>query len=178
MSDPFIGEIKIFAGNFAPHGWAFCNGQIMRIVQNTALYSILGTTYGGDGKTTFALPNLQGRAAIQQIPNSPDYALGESGGAETATLNANQIPGHLHPVRASTSGGTHTDPAEMVWAAAGKSRGFKMYTADTTQLVQMNSGALAPFGNSQETSPSHNNMMPYLALNFVIALQGLYPSKD
>lgn len=174
MSSPFVAEIRIFACNFAPTGWAFCDGQILPISQNTALFSLLGTTYGGDGRTTFALPNLQGAAPLMPGQGSglSLRSLGETGGATNITLLTTEIPMHTHTVNASTTGGTQIDPSNQVWAVAGVARGTRMYTA-TANATTMNPASLAISGSGQP----HNNLMPYLTLNFCIALQGIYPPR-
>lgn len=173
MADQFVAEIRIFAGNFAPLGWAFCNGQILPISQNTALFSLLGTTYGGNGTSTFALPNLQGCA-----PNGEGQGagltyrvLGETGGAPTVTLTGNEIPPHIHMPNAVTGGGNGTSPAAAVWASQAGRTPPPAYAS--TANVAMNPGAIGPTGGGQP----HNNMPPYLALNFIIALQGVFPPR-
>jgi microcystin-dependent protein len=176
MSDQFVAEIRIFAGNFAPTGWAFCDGQILPISQNTALFSLLGTTYGGDGKATFALPNLQGSAPLQagQGPGLSLRDLGQTGGAQSVTLLQSQLPSHSH--RAQGRGGFLGDqvsPANNVWSKAQYGRqGSPMYSVTGAQ--QMSPGAISNAGGSQP----HNNLMPYLTLNFIIALQGIFPPRS
>ena len=170
MSDPYIGEIKIFAGNFAPRGWAFCNGQLLPIAQNTALFSLIGTTYGGDGRTTTALPNLQGRVPMHpgRGPGLTARRLGQRGGSETATLAESQMAGHNHELpaidnrayQANPEGGQFLGAAEM-YAPAGV----------TTPMA---SQALGDTGGSQP----HNNLQSFLVMNFIIALVGLYPSRS
>jgi microcystin-dependent protein len=174
MSDPFIGEIKLFAGNYAPYGWEFCNGQLLRITQYTALFAVIGNLYGGDGKTNFALPNLQTRAPLQQGQGTglSRYTQGQTGGDITATLSQGQMPIHVHPVKASTSPGTQADPNGMVWGVAGVARGTSLYTA-TQQNVQMNANALSSSGGGL----THNNWMPYLPLSFIIAVTGIFPTR-
>jgi microcystin-dependent protein len=176
MSSPFIGEIRMFAGNFAPRGWAMCNGQISAISQNTALFSLLGTTYGGDGRTTFALPNLQGRTPTQagQGPGLTNRTLGETGGAEIVTLTTGGLPNHTHLAGASTTTGSQVGPTDGVWAPSGASKGKKMYAAARGTGPAMSAQALTSAGAGQP----HNNMPPYLAVNFIIALQGIYPSRN
>ncbi len=176
MSDPFVAEIKMFACNFAPRGWAFCNGQLLSISQNTALFSLLGTTFGGDGRTTLALPNLQGRGALSSGhgPGLSTRALGQTGGSETVTLTLNQMPSHRHPVNAKISGGT-ASPTNMVWGTAGAAKAAaNFYAPAASPTVAMNPAALATIGGNQ----LHNNMMPYLALNICIALVGVYPPRS
>ena len=176
MTEPFIAEIRIFAGNFAPRGWAFCNGQLMPISQNTALFSLLGTTYGGDGRTTFALPNLQGAAPLQQGqgPGLSPYNLGQRGGETTVTLTSAEMPAHTHTPMANTVSSQVPTPAGNTWAPPGAGRGLNIYDASPGSSPQMNPNALSPSGGSQP----HNNMPPYLTLNFIIALQGLFPSRN
>ncbi|MEM5585249.1 tail fiber protein [Roseibium sp. AS2] len=175
MSEPFIAEIRIFAGNFAPRGWAFCDGQLLPIAQNTALFSLIGTTYGGDGRTTTALPNLQGRAPMHpgRGPGLTSRRLGERVGAETVTLTEAQIPSHSHTVRASSTSGGIAIPA--VTTSFGRSGSDRAYHSDTaSNLVDMAFEALSTTGGGQ----AHDNVQPYLAMNFIIALLGLYPSRS
>jgi microcystin-dependent protein len=173
MSDQFVAEIRIFAGNFAPTGWALCDGQLLPLSQNTALFSLLGTTYGGDGKTNFALPNLQGMAPLQpgQGPGLSLYDLGESGGGTDVTLLNTELPGHNHTVSCFNGAGTQLGPAGAAWANDGVTRGAQIYAAAGS--ANMNPGAFAAPGS---TLP-HNNMPPYLVLTFIIALQGIYPPR-
>jgi len=175
MADPFVAEIRIFPFNFAPTGWAFCNGQLMPISQNTALFSLLGTTYGGDGKSTFALPNLQGRAAMfdGQGPGLSLRDLGEQGGEPNVTLIISEMPAHTHVVNAKVAGGT-ASPTNMVWgtSSAAKVAAF-FYAPAAPAPVGMNPAALSIAGGSLP----HNNLMPYLTLNFNIALQGVFPPR-
>ena len=172
--DPFVAEIRIFAGNFAPRGWAFCNGQLLPISQNTALFSLLGTTYGGNGQSTFALPNLQGSAPIGegQGPGLTPRPLGGAGGAATVTLTGTQIPAHSHTPNAVTGGGNTTSPAGAVWASDVGHTPPPAYAS--TANDQLGAGAIGPTGNGQP----HNNLPPYLTLNFMIALQGVYPPRS
>jgi microcystin-dependent protein len=172
MSDPFIGQIQPFGFNFSPRGWAFCNGQLLPISQNTALFSLLGTTYGGDGRTTFALPDLRGRVALHsgQGPGLSDRRLGERGGSQTSTLTAAQLAAHTHtfaPPSNSTPG--NTDVASNHYPAQMPEDNYQ--TTTDSSLAPGTSGST---GNSQ----SVNNMQPYLALNFCIALTGLFPSRS
>jgi microcystin-dependent protein len=178
--DPFVAEIRIFPFNFAPLGWAFCNGQLLPISQNTALFSLLGTTYGGDGKSNFALPNLQGCVPMHpgQGPGLSLQDLGETGGSETVTLITSQIAAHGHFLNATTSAGTAADPSNGLyangnWSNQGSSGAVQYYSA-TTPSASLNANALAPAGGDQP----HNNLMPYLTLNFCIALQGVYPPRS
>ncbi|KZM49024.1 tail fiber protein [Labrenzia sp. OB1] len=175
MSDPFIAEIRIFAGNFAPRGWAFCDGQLLPISQNTALFSLIGTIYGGDGRSTTALPNLQGRAPMHpgHGPGLTSRLLGERVGGETVTLSESQIPSHTHTVRASsTSGGIDTPSTNTSFGRSGSDR---VYHSDTSSnVVDMSYEAMAVTGGGQ----AHTNLQPYLAMNFIIALLGTYPSRS
>jgi microcystin-dependent protein len=174
MSNPFVAEIRIFTGNFAPKGWALCDGQLMPISQNTALFSLLGTTYGGDGKSNFALPNLQGCAPLQpgQGAGLSLRDLGETGGEQTVTLLQTEMPAHSHGVQATTTGGLPS-PTNNVWASGLKGHPG-VYAASSGQNVQMN-----PFGTSiAGGNLPHNNMPPYLGLTFIIALQGVFPARS
>ncbi len=175
MADPFLAEMRIFPFNFAPRGWAFCNGQILPISQNTALFSLLGTTYGGDGKSNFALPNFQGSAPMQQGqgPGLSLRDLGETGGEQNVTLLQTEMPGHGHSAMAAATEGTLPSPQGNVWGGALKGHGNLYAPAPTSGLVQMSTRALSVNGGSQP----HNNVPPYLALNFCIAMQGIYPSR-
>ncbi len=174
MSSPFVAEIRIFAFNFPPTGWAFCNGQLMPISQNTALFSLLGTTYGGDGKTNFALPNLQGFAPLQpgQGAGLSLRDLGETGGEQSVTLLDSEMPAHSHTAQAYSGAGGQ-GPSGDSWAQ-GNQRGISMYTASSAQNVQMSFQGLSITGGDQP----HNNMMPYLVLNFCIAMQGIFPARS
>lgn len=173
MSDPFIAEIKIFAGNFAPRGWAFCEGQLLPIAQNTALFSILGTTFGGDGRTTLGLPNLKGRAAMHpgRGPGLAPRRLGERGGAATHTLTVQQLPSHSHTVNATDTIGNLREPSSSTYLARGRSG---TPYSDTSGDTAMAPGVIGSTGGGQ----SHNNLQPYIALNYIIALQGLFPSRS
>jgi microcystin-dependent protein len=170
MSEPFIAEIRIFAGNFAPRGWAFCNGQLLPIAQYTALFTLIGTTYGGDGRSTTALPNLQGRAPMHpgRGPGLTARRLGQRGGVEDVTLTEAQMANHTHTLSGSRELGDNLNPGSNYL-----SRGTAMY------LPAQNLGAMAPqslpdAGGSQP----HNNLQPFLVMNFIIALVGLYPSRS
>jgi len=172
--DPFVAEIRIFPFNFAPKGWAFCDGQIMPLSQNTALFSLLGTTYGGDGKSNFALPDMQGNAPMHpgQGPGLSLHDLGETGGSETVSLLESEIPSHPHALMASSTQSSKPSPGGN--ALARISSGATPYVAPSgAPLAAFNGAALAPAGGDQP----HNNMQPYLTLNFCIALQGVYPPR-
>src|SRR5436189_5471210 len=173
MADPFVAEIRIFPFNFAPKGWAFCDGQLLPLSQNTALFSLLGTTYGGDGKSNFALPNLQGNAPMHpgQGPGLSLHDLGETGGSETVSLLQTEMPAHAHTLNASTQPGE--DPTPGPAEALARSIGASLYQTATSPVVAMAPNALSSAGGSQP----HNNMMPYLTMNFCIALQGVYPPR-
>ena len=174
MSDPFVAEIRIFAGTFAPRGWAFCNGQLLAISQNTALFSLVGTLYGGDGTTTFGLPNLQGNSPLGQGsgPGLNPRSVGESGGSATVTLLPTELPQHLHAVSASSAGGLLPAPPGNRWATPGAARGLKAYEA--TGGAAMAPAAIGVSGSSQP----HNNRIPFLCLTFIIALQGIFPPRS
>lgn len=169
MSDPFVAEIRIFAGNFAPRGWAFCDGQLLPISQNTALFSLLGTTYGGDGRVTFGLPDLRARSAIHagQGPGLSPYRLGETGGEAAVTLASAQIPVHTHTLRGAASSSTGAPSAAVAQGA-----GAKAYRG-ASNLVAMG----APLSNAGSSQP-HENRQPFLAMFHIIALQGIYPSRS
>lgn len=173
MADPFVAEIRIFPFNFAPKGWAMCNGQILPISQNTALFSLLGTTYGGDGKSTFALPNLEGNAPMHAGQGSGLSVrdLGEVGGVETVSLLVSEIPLHTHSLNANDFTGDKTVPSPTTSLAA--SQGGNLYATGSPSLVQMAFQAAPPAGGGLP----HNNMQPYLTLNFCIALQGVFPPR-
>jgi microcystin-dependent protein len=174
MADPFVAEIRIFPFNFAPKGWAWCNGQIMPISQNTALFSLLGTTYGGDGKSTFALPNLEGSAPMHpgQGNGLSLHDLGETGGSETVTLLQSEMPLHPHSMMAVSQPGDLADPAAHSLARASAGNPFQSVT--NQNIVQMAPQAIGPTGGDQP----HNNMQPYLTLFFCIALQGVFPPRS
>ena len=182
MSDQYVGEIRVVPFNFAPQGWALCNGQILPISQNTALFSLLGTFYGGDGRSNFALPNLQGSVPLHvggsgQGPGLSPYDLGETGGEAAVTLLANQLPPHAHSLMGSTATATATTPGPTLALAAppGNPRApSKLYkTPPVTTPVTLDATVLGSTGGSLP----HNNEQPYLTLNFIIALQGIYPPR-
>ncbi len=170
MSSPFIGEIRMFGGNFAPRGWAFCNGQTIPIAQNTALFSLLGTTYGGDGRSTFALPDLRGRMPMQHGngPGLTPRVLGQADGAPTHTLTSAEMPAHGHPLNAAAAGTTGTPGASVALAS-----GVKAYRSPASSPVSMAAG-LAPTGGGQ----AHENRQPYLGVTFIIATQGIFPARN
>jgi microcystin-dependent protein len=165
MSEPFLGEIKIISWNFPPKGWTFCNGQLLPINQNQALFSILGTTYGGDGIQTFGLPNLQGRSPLH-VGNG--IVLGEMGGETSHTLNISEIPAHTHVPVGSSSSASQKSPVGNVWAT------LTTNPYSDTAGSAMNPAGILPTGGSQP----HENTSPYLVLNFIIALQGIFPSQN
>ncbi|MBX7220294.1 MAG: tail fiber protein [Blastocatellia bacterium] len=168
MATPFIGEIKMFGGNFAPLGYAFCDGALLAISQNDTLFIILGTTFGGDGQTTFGLPDFRGRVPIHagQGPGLSAYPLGQKAGAETVTLAAGQIPAHTHSFSASTADATSNTPTTNVPAAGG--------SYATTPGTTMNAAMVGTAGGGQ----AHENRMPFLTVTFVIALQGIFPTRN
>ena len=176
--DEFIGIIKLFAGNFAPRGWLFCQGQTLQISQNSALFAILGTTYGGDGVNTFALPDLRGRMPVGtgQGPSLANYTAGQAGGAETATLTANQLPGHTHPLLATDQVGVDGLPAGAAMATTDDPLnnlvGAPIYKIATPNTL-MAAGSIGSAGGSQP----HDNMPPFLGLNYIICLEGMFPSR-
>ena len=166
MSEPFLSEIKVVSFNFPPKGWALCNGQFLPINQNQALFALLGTTYGGNGQTTFALPNLRGQVPIHM---GNGHTLGETAGSTSATVTQAQMPAHTHPLLASTnSAGTTSDPTNAFLAPVNSGYG------PPASLTQLSPQTVTDVGGSQP----HNNMMPYLVLNFIIALQGIFPSRN
>ena len=169
MADQFVAEVRLFAGNFAPRGWAFCNGQLLPISQNTALFSLLGTTYGGNGQTNFALPDFRDRVPMHfgQGPGLSSYVPGESGGSAQVTISAAQMPAHAHSIGTTSASGT---------------------TGNVSGAVSLGASAKPAYGAAQNLAPlgseaagggqPHNNLQPYLGLNFIIALQGVYPPRD
>ncbi|CAM2066831.1 Phage tail protein [Sulfidibacter corallicola] len=171
MSEPFVGEVRMFAGNFAPRGWAFCDGQLLAVSQNDALFSLLGTIYGGDGRTTFGLPDLRGRIPIHagSGPGLSPRRLGAKAGSENETLTVNQLPSHTHDFRATTLFADTASPQGKVMA---ESATLDIYNAEIPE-VSLNSGAITNVGGSR----SHTNLMPFLCINFIIALVGIYPSR-
>jgi len=175
MTDPFLAEIRIFAGNYAPQGWALCNGQLMPISQNTALFSLLGVTYGGDGRVTFGLPNLTGSSPMQQGqgPGLSQRYLGEVGGSPAVTLLNSEMPAHTHTPMAVGANGNSGSPVGNTWAQAQYGKGAAQWYSTAAPNVQMNPLSSAVTGGSQP----HNNMPPYLTVSFIIALQGIFPQR-
>jgi len=174
MTNPFVAEIRIFPFDFAPTGWAFCNGQLLPLSQNTALFSLLGTTYGGDGKSNFALPNMQGNAPMfwGQGPGLSLYDLGQSGGSSTVTVTVAELPAHAHGMTCQTQfEADKSIPASN--EVFSRSKGGTLYQSAATSGLTMGTSTIAPTGG---TTP-HSNLMPYLTLNFCIALQGVYPAR-
>lgn len=179
-SEPFIAEIKMFGGNFAPRGYALCDGQLLAISTNTALFSLIGTTYGGDGRTTFALPDLRGRVAIHpgNGPGLSSYSLGQKGGQEQVALTANQMPSHTHTVTAALKGttvaGNNDSPAGNTLALKARSSNY----STTAPAVDMQAGSVTATAANSGGSQAHENRMPYLGVNHIIALIGIFPSRN
>lgn len=170
MSEPYIGEIRMVGFNFAPQGWAFCNGQLLPIAQYEALFTLIGTTYGGDGQTTFALPNLQSRIPFHQGSGAGNtLVLGQMAGSESVTLTGNQIPGHTHTLAANSAAGTQAAPTGGYWADSS----LDAYSTGAT-AHSMNPAAIGNAGGSQP----HDNMPPFTVVNFVISLFGIFPSQN
>jgi microcystin-dependent protein len=179
--DPFLGQISLFSCNFAPQGWAMCQGQLLSIAQNTALFSLLGTNFGGDGRTTFALPDLRSRAPLGfgQGPGLSNYAIGETGGVEAVAINSGSYPAHSHGLFAAASAGTANAPggaieAEGQTGGRGGSVNLALYSASGTPTTLAPAALTAAAGGGQP----HNNLQPYLVLNFCIALQGIFPARS
>jgi microcystin-dependent protein len=177
MSEPFLAEIVMFAGNFAPRGWAFCQGQILSIAQNTALFSLLGTTFGGNGQTTFALPDLRGRVPVGtgQGPGLPRVDLGQVAGEPTHTLIITEMPAHNHSAQAAgnSNAGNSTNPSGNTWASSTNRDNVYVNAAPNGPMAS-NTVTVGISGGSQP----HNNMQPYLGINFIIAIEGIYPSRN
>ena len=169
MSNPYVGEIRMFGGNFAPAGWALCNGQLLPISENDVLFNLIGTTYGGDGQSTFALPNLQSRLPLHQ---GTGFVIGQAAGVESVTLTTQQIPAHNHVPQCQTASNQQQGPGNGLWAATAPAT-TQIY-ANTAPGAAMNVGAVGPAGGSQP----HDNMMPFLAVNFIISLFGIFPSQN
>ena len=167
MGSPYVSEIRIFAGNYAPAGWAFCQGQALPIAENDVLFTIIGTTYGGDGESTFNLPDLRGRLPIH---HGNGHLLGEAAGVEDVTLTVNQIPSHTHPLLASTSAGSGNSPSNALPAGSAT---IDLYR-ETSPGTALAAGTVGPVGGSQP----HSNVMPYLCVNFIISLFGIFPSPS
>jgi microcystin-dependent protein len=174
MGNPFIGEIRMFGGNFAPSGWSFCNGALVGVSQNEALFNLLGTTYGGDGQNTFGLPDLQGRVPVNQGQGGSlsNYVLGQRDGAETVTLTAQQLPSHTHTALGSATGAGVTSPSNATWGNSGVSN--NSFGAAAAATGTMNPAALAMNSGGQ----AHDNMLPFLAISFIISLYGVFPSPN
>lgn len=172
MSEPFVGEIKMFAGNFAPRGWALCDGQLLAISQNDTLFSLFGTIYGGDGRTSFGLPDMRGRIPIHAGtgPGLSPRPLGSKAGAESVTLTVTQLPAHSHSPQAISGSGSLASPENALWSDASQAH----YTTDHNVDGTMHDAAVLHTGGSQ----GHNNIMPFVALNFIVALFGIYPSRN
>jgi microcystin-dependent protein len=170
MSDPYIGEIRMFGGSFAPAGWAFCNGQTLPISENDALFTLIGTTYGGDGQETFGLPNLQGRLPVHQ---GNGLTIGEAAGVESVTLTTQQMPTHNHTMLGSTAGASSSDPTNAVPASLPQQVNRTAYGTDPPP-TSLDPTSLTPDGGSQP----HDNMMPYLAISFIISLFGIFPPQN
>jgi microcystin-dependent protein len=172
MSQPFIGEIRMFGGNFAPRGFAFCNGQILAISQNDALFALIGTTYGGDGQTTFALPNMTGRLPIHvgQLSGGSNYVLGQLAGTETVTVTTNQLPSHSHGFPANSNAASAVSPSSGVAASTNLGPYAQNAAVNTAMGAQM-------IGATSGNQP-HDNVMPFLCISFIIALEGIFPSRN
>ena len=172
MGQPFVGEIRMFGGNFNPSGWSFCDGQLLPISENETLFQLIGTTYGGDGESTFALPNLQSRVPIHMGTNDgTTYQLAEAAGSETVTLSIQQIPSHSHPAIASTGGQVALPTGGVMATATSNQTGVRVYSSQAVN-VQMNAQSITPVGGSQP----HENCQPFLCINYIISLFGVFPS--
>jgi microcystin-dependent protein len=172
MGQSYVGEIRMFAGNFAPVGWMFCQGQLLPISENETLFNLIGTTYGGDGQSTFALPNLSSRIPVHAgTLSGRTFQLGEAAGEETVTLTTNQIPTHTHVPACNSANGTATSPAGAVWAA---NTDAGAYAAVVATPANMNAAAAGPSGGSQP----HDNMVPFLCINFIISMFGVFPTQN
>ena len=170
MGSPYVGEIRIVGCNFAPVGWAFCNGAVMPISQNTTLFQLIGTTYGGDGVNTFSLPDLRGRIPVHQgTGGGSSYTMGQNGGVETVTLTTQQIPNHTHPALCRSAGSDSANPAGAIWSATSDTR----YATSAAVNATMAPASIPQAGGSQP----HDNLPPYLVVNFIISLFGIFPSQ-
>jgi microcystin-dependent protein len=171
LSNPYVGEIRMFAGNFAPSGWLFCDGSLLPISEYETLFTLIGTTYGGDGQATFALPDLRGRVPVHagSGPGLPTVVIGEEAGVEAVTLAAQQVPVHTHVARGSSASGTSGDPTGRVWAASNNTIAF---ATGVTPSAALDPASVQPAGGSQP----HDNMAPFLAVGFIISMFGIYPS--
>ncbi len=171
MSQPFVGEIKLFGGNFQINGYAYCNGQLMSIAQNDVLFNLIGTTYGGDGQNTFALPDLRSRVPIHQgnLAGGSTYSMGQMGGVETVTLMTSQLPVHSHTPNCNTSDGSQASPANSYWGLSGST----IYSTNAP-ASPMNAAAVGVNGGNQP----HDNMLPFQCVNFIISLFGVFPSPN
>lgn len=172
MSEPFLGEIRMFAGTFAPRGWAFCDGQLLAVSQNDALFSLFGTIYGGDGRTTFGLPDMRGRIPIHAGtgPGLSQRRLGAEGGVEDVALTVNQLPAHSHPIQAEAAASSNNEPAGNLTA---ESPSIDVYV-ESPPTVNLSGESITNVGGSQ----SHTNLMPFLCVHFIVALVGIYPSRN
>lgn len=172
MAQPYVGELRMFAGNFAPAGWMLCEGQLLPISENETLFQLIGTTYGGDGQSTFALPDLRGRLPIHQGTGTDGitYQISEAGGVEEVALTINQIPAHTHSVGANNTTSSGSSPANSY---LGRTTSVDAYSSDPTGIIPTNPQTIGPAGGSQP----HNNFMPYLCINFIISLFGIFPSQ-
>lgn len=175
MAQPYVGEIRMFAGNFPPAGWMFCDGAILPISENDTLFNLIGTTYGGDGQETFALPNLASRVPIHMGtgPDGTTYQIGEAAGVEQVTLTTQQIPNHTHTVLAGNAASSQMPGGAIFAPATSAQAGVKMYGVDTP-LVSLNANAVTPVGGAQP----HENTQPFLCINFIISLYGVFPSPN
>ncbi len=174
MSEPFLAEIRMVGFNFAPRGWAFCDGQILPINQNQSLYSLLGTTYGGDGRTSFALPDLRSRTPFHPANTHDQKSIGKKGGVETVTLSTAEIAAHTHTAKASSSLADDATPENDLLAKSEPTGDYIYREPEAANMTAIKSGTVTNVGGGQ----AHNNMQPYLAVNFCIALRGLFPSRN